>query len=296
VQEALERSLAELVLGPEVDVRSRSSLLAWLSARGVEAGDAAAIADNEIERLLVYRRLVRGTLREALRRAIPRSLARLGEHFDVYFDRFLSVRGPQTHYLRDVTGELLAFMSEAVEGDGRVPPYWLDLARHEALHIEVAATPVRRSTAEPGALDLDAGLAFSESVRLAHYEYAVHTLPEDVNDRQAPAREPTYILAYRDSDHDVRYLALTALAAAVLERLCAGQSLRQSLTAAAAEKAVMLDETTLDATATLLADLAERGVIVGPRSRAGSAPADNPATLDSAGGSPSPVPQLTRHD
>jgi hypothetical protein len=280
VQEALERSLGELVFGPAIDVSDRTAVLAWLGEQGVSASDASAIAETELPHLLVYRRLVRGTLREALRRAIPRSLARLGEHFDPYFDRFLRDRGPQTHYLRDVTFELLDFMSQSTAEDPCVPSYWLDLARHEALHIEVAATPVRRATAEPAALELDAGLAFSESVRLVHYAHAVHTLPDDLNDRQAPAREPTYMLAYRDADHDVRYLALTELAAAVLERLRRGSSLRQSLTEAAAEKAVPLDESTLDATAALLADLAERGVILGPRAADGSAHTDNPATLD----------------
>jgi hypothetical protein len=273
MQQALEPLLAELVLGPERSFSDRAALLAWLRERGVATEDAEALADVELPRLLVYRRLVRGTLRAALERAIPRALERLGEDFEPYFDRFLSAVGPRTHYLRDVTGELIDFIAESArEG---LPAYWIDLARHEALHIEVAALPSMQVPSEPCALALDAGLQFSESVRLAHYDYAVHELPDALDDRSEPRRERTHILAYRDAEHDVRYLALSELAADVIQRLLAGKSLADSLR----EAAPALTEATLNATASLLADLSERGVIVAPRA-IGSALAQSPARLD----------------
>ncbi|MGC4091246.1 MAG: putative DNA-binding domain-containing protein [Polyangiaceae bacterium] len=263
MQEALEATLAELVLGPALDSSDRGSLLAWLGERGVTADDARAIVETELPRLLTYRRLVRGTLREAVSRAIPRSLARAGSAFDAHFNRFLRERGPRTHYLRDVTDELLDFVDATAKTDRSLPAYWLDLARHEALHIEVAAAPALTHTTEATALDLDAGLAFSESVRLAHYEYAVHALPADVDDRSEPLHEPTHILAYRDAEHDVRYLELSALAAGVVERLLAGRCLRDSLLDAATSLGYALDASVLDASAALLSDLSERGVITG---------------------------------
>ncbi|MFZ5896762.1 MAG: putative DNA-binding domain-containing protein [Myxococcota bacterium] len=285
MQRALESCLADLVFGPTLD--ASGSLQAWLTAHDVEPEDAHAI-EAELEQLLVYRELIRGTLRAALERAIPRSMSRLGTHFDVFFDRFLNERGPRTHYLRDVTGELLEFVA-SLPSDPRVPGYWLDLARHEALHIEVAATPVTKPTRAGAELALEAGLDFSESVRLVRYDYAVHALPHDVADRSEPACEPTHILAYRDADHDVRYLRLSEFAAAVLRRLHAGQALGDSLRGAAAEIRCDLDASTLEAVAALLADLSERGVITGACAARlpGSADANNPATLGPAGDGPS---------
>lgn len=282
---ALEALLAEIVLGPELDLAQPAALFARLEALGVSDSDARALVETELPRLLTYRRLVRGTLRAALERAIPRSLARLGANFEPVFDRFLAEHGPRSHYLRDVTRELLDFISQ---NGAELPSYWLDLARHEALHIEVAALPSMRAPAEACALSLDSGLAFSESVRLVHYDYAVHELPEDLADQSEPRHERTHILAYRDAEHDVRYLALSALAADVLERLLAGKSLGQSLAEAAPE----LDAVTLDATASLLADLAERGVIVGPRA-IGSVLVESPATLDPTADSPRPLTSET---
>ena len=66
-------------------------------------------------------------------------MARLGPLFDEWFDRFLAERGPRSHYLRDVTTELLDFLAPLAESDPRFPPWALDLARHEALDIVVGS-------------------------------------------------------------------------------------------------------------------------------------------------------------
>lgn len=291
MQPALEELLAELVLGAELPPTEPRRLVAWLEQRGVSSPDAQAIAETELTGLLTYRELVRQTLRGAVERAIPRSMARLGDTFDVFFERFLAEQGPRTNYLRDVTRELLGF----IDGSDRagLPGYWLDLARHESLHIEVAAAPAATRGRPGAALDLEAGLGFSESVRLCQYDYAVHELPDDLADRTLPVREPTHILAYRDAEHDVRYLALSAFAATLLRGLLAGKSLGESLLGASREHGVPLDEANLNATAALLANLSDRGVLTGPCA-IGSARADDPANLGTGRAAvphPSPEPR-----
>jgi hypothetical protein len=296
MQPALEAALAELVLGPKLDPRDAGQVRAWLERHQIPAGDQQAILDTELERLLVYRELVQSTLKGALLRAIPRSMARLGSVFDEYFARFLNERGPKTHYLRDVAGELLDYMSERVGSDARVPDYWLDLARHEALHIEIAATPVRAQRAPAAALDLESGLGFSESVRLMRYAFAVHTLDDDPASRSEPSRTKTDILAYRDREHDVRYLELTPFATAILQRLLAGNSLKYSLIAAADELQVSLDDATLSATAALLADLAERGVVTVPIAATRDSSDHDPDRATLAAEVTPPHPPSTKHD
>src|SRR4051812_800787 len=93
MQSAFEAAVSALVHGPAVDVRDADAFLARYDFRD----DDRAALRAEFERLLVYRRLVRGTLREAIELAIPRTLARLGALFDEYFERFLAERGPRTH-------------------------------------------------------------------------------------------------------------------------------------------------------------------------------------------------------
>lgn len=261
MQQALESVFAELVLGP---ARSQQDLLALCQKHAVDAADTAALAES-FERLSVYRELVRGNLREALQLAIPRSIARLGALFDEYFDRFLAEQAPRTHYLRDITPELLAFCAPLWEKDPRVLSYLHDLALHESLHIEVSALPSLPRGHVPAALSLEQGVELSVALRLVQYRHAVHELSADEADRAAPIQRAVSLLAYRSPEHEVRYLELTPLARGIVERLLLGDSLANAVEISASAAGSPLTEAVLAGAAQLLADLAERGVVRGPR-------------------------------
>jgi len=256
----IEGLFGELLLGPAPS----PELLAKLCQKHeISATDAAALRES-YERLAVYRELVRGNLREALTLSIPRSMARLGPLFDEYFDRFLQERAPRTHYLRDVTPELLEFCAPLWASDARVPGYLYDLALHESLHIEVSALPTLPRGHQVAPLRLEQGVDFGAALRHVSYRHAVHELPEDEQDRSVPDERQVKLLVYRSPEHEVRYLELTPLASGIVERLLAGESLGTAVTSAAATAATPLSEAVLEGAARLLADLAERGVIRGP--------------------------------
>lgn len=260
---ALETAMARLALGEEVEDEPRA-IARWLDSAGVHPEDRAAILDQGIGRLSVYRRLVRGNVQGAIELAIPRSICRMGnDTFESYVARWLQAAGPRTHYLRDVTREFLDYCAEHWHGDPEIPDYVLDLARHEALRIEVASEAPRQADQEPGELELDRPLRFTEATRLVRYSHAVHQLNEDQADDRPPERRPVALLVYRSPTHDVRYLELTPLAAQILERLLAGISLQQALLEGCSALGVPLTQEVLDGTARVLADLAERGALLG---------------------------------
>jgi hypothetical protein len=274
MQQALERAIGELVLGAELDLGNPEVMSAWLSRHGVSEADAAAFRAADLRRLLVYRQLVQHTLRSTVDLAMPRSIARLGPVFDEYFARFLVERGPRTHYLRDVTYELIDWSEPQMRKDARVAPYLPDLMRHEALRIEIGALPAAKGGQALGALELDQGVAFIEASRVVRYGFAVHELPDDVADdaesaAQAmaePKAEPTALFVYRSPEHEVRYLQLSPLAAAILDHLHGrGATLREAMTEASASLGFALSEQVLQGAAQLLADLAERGALLGSR-------------------------------
>lgn len=255
----VEALMAELVHGPELD---RARLAELCQKHAIDAADAEALGES-LPRLGVYRELVRGTLKHALGLSIPRSMARLGPLFDEYFDRFLAERGPATHYLRDVTQELLGFCAPLWAEDPRVPGYVYELALHESLHIEVSALPALPRGHVPSPLALDRGVELTRALRLVRYAHAVHELPEAEHDRSPPPARDVSLLVYRSPDHEVRYLELTPLARGIVERLLAGAELGAAVRAAAAAEGSALGESVLAGAAKLLADLADRGVVRG---------------------------------
>jgi hypothetical protein len=261
MQQALEGVFADLLLGP---APTRADLDKLSAQHGVSEPDAAALSES-FERLLVYRELVRGNLREAIQLSIPRSMARLGGLFDEYFDRFLSERAPRSHYLRDVTPELLEFCLLLWRGDPRVPAYLPDLALHESLHIEVSALATLPRGHVAAALALEQGVELGAALRLVRYRHAVHELPADESDRSEPAVRDVTLLVYRSPEHEVRYLELTPLAGGIVDRLLGGHTLERAVRDAAIAERAELTEAVLAGAAALLADLAERGVVWGPR-------------------------------
>ena len=271
MQEALESALAELTLGPELSEGDAVGIAAWLLRHGVREPDARALT-RDFSRLLVYRKLVRGNLREALRATLPRTLARLDAGFEPYFAEFLRVSPPVTHYLRDLPAHFLSFALERWASDPSVPAYLGDLARHEALQVEVASLLALPKDHVPAELSLDQGVEFIAAVRLVEYAWAVHRLPDDESSRKLPERSRTSLLVYRSPEHEVRYLELGPFAQALLASLLNERlSLQRSLQSAAERVGTPLNDELLMRAARLLADLAERGALLG-KSAQSSAP------------------------
>lgn len=263
MQAAIESALAELTLGAEIAASDSSAIQAWLLRHQVPADDADALT-RDFPRLLLYRRLVRGNLRDALRATLPRTLGRLGASFDADFDEFLRLAPPTSHYLRDLTPRFLSFTKSRWAESPHIPAYLPDLAQHEALQVEVASLPARPQEHVSAELSVNEQVEFIDAVRLVHYAWAVHRLPEDEASTEPAEAGPVSLLVYRSPEHEVRYLELGPFAAALLGGLLTERLvLRAALTQAAKQVSLPLDDEQLIRAARLLAELAERGALLG---------------------------------
>ncbi|HVK65521.1 MAG TPA: putative DNA-binding domain-containing protein [Polyangium sp.] len=227
----------------------------------VAATFAAVVQGPPTEtRLGVYRSLVRRGIVGAVRAQMPRTAAALGARFEATVDLWLDEALPRSPYLRDAAAELVGWAGARWATEPAVPPWIPDLARHEVARFEVAAAA---STGEPSGLllALDRAVVFGGAARVVRYTWAVHRLPEDTSGE--PQEEPTALLLYRDGAHEVRCLVLSPLAAAILTRLLEGARLGEAVTAACAALGEPLGEAVLRGTSEVLADLGERGVVLG---------------------------------
>jgi uncharacterized protein (UPF0276 family) len=264
VQAALQSFIAGEETSPlaEADADARAS---YFVQAGADPADAEALASHRPQRLAVYRQLVHNGVRGAVRGFLPRTRARRGAAaFEGDLSRWFARSGPRAQVLRHVPSEFVEWAAPQWAAASDVPPWLADLARHELLEADVEATlggpagPV--VSPEPA---VDRPLVFDRSACLARYEYAIHELPESVVGEVAPRAAATVLLAYRDAQHDARYLALALFAAAWVGRALAGAALGEAVVAGAADVGLAVDDDTLVRVGTLLADLAARGVVHG---------------------------------
>jgi hypothetical protein len=245
--------------------------------RAIAEACLADVSDAPLApRLALYRRLVRNNLTGVTEKMLPRTRARLNEReafFDASFGEFLANRGPRTHYLRDVPHEFLAWAEaswSALIRAGKLPRWALDLARHELAEYAIAAAPDARTQLPQAPVQdiaLDRPIFFAEPVRVVRYAFAVHELLEDPADRTEPAARAVALLVYRDAANDVEQLELSPLGAALTERLLAGSSLGEAVTAACAALGLRRTEAIVGDVSALLANLADRGVVLGACAR-----------------------------
>lgn len=261
---ALENAWAELLLAPGLDTPSLQDVERIYRRHHVAALDFEAVATQDLERLWVYRRLVRGNFRSTLELTLTRTLARLGQIFDEYFDRYLAHRASQTHLLREIADEFLQYSEDQWKTDPRIPGYLWDLAQLEAAQLRIAASPNDPIPTPREALDLSRGVQFTRAMTLLRLSYAVHLLPDSAQDNSLPVPGETTLLLYRNADYEVKALALTPLAATLIEELQGGAALGASLTRTVENPKQLTELPLLEGTASLLADLASRGVVLGP--------------------------------
>jgi uncharacterized protein len=172
--------------------------------------------------------------------------------------------GPKTPHMRDVPSEFLAFAAPRWRKDDRLPAWIADYAELELYEFTIGVAP--RPAPPPPLADVapDRALVFGDPRALVRLGWAVHEVPQD-DLLATPEKRATTILVYRDAEHRTRFLDLTPLAALILERLFTGSPLAKAMVDACEAGKHPLDDTVLAGAARLLADLGERGVLLGAR-------------------------------
>ena len=184
-----------------------------------------------------------------------------------------------------LTGDLRAYLAqhgvaeddaEAILASPRRLGLYRRLVRHNVVNVVgqmLERTRERLDAHVAGAFDESvAGFMAQQGPRTPHLRdvpseflaWAVHEQPAD-DPKAAPQERATHLLVYRDAAHATRTLDLTPLASAILERLFEGRPLAKAMVEACEATGHALDNDVLGGAARLLADLGERGVLLGAR-------------------------------
>jgi hypothetical protein len=262
--ERLHALIADACFG-DSEAALSGDLGAYLAKHGIEGEDAEALLASP-RRLGLYRQLVRHNVVNVVGTMLERTRARLDAHVPGEFDRsvdgFLASQGPRTPHLRDVPSELLSWAAPRWRADARIPAWLPDHAELELVDFTIGVAPRPPEPPPLAEVTADRSLVFGDPRIIVHLEWAVH---ESREVDEQPAKRPVHLLVYRDAQHAVRYLELTPLASSILELLFAGRPLAKAMVEACASSGHPMDDAVLGGAARLLADLGERGVLLGAR-------------------------------
>ncbi len=247
-------------------------LRGYLARLELDAEDAEAILAAP-RRLGLYRKLIRHNVEQVTRAMLERTRARLEARragsFEDALAAFLEEVGPQTPHLRDVPSEFLAYAAPRWAGDASLPAWIAPYAELELVEFTIGVAPRPAAPSPLADVSADRPLVFAEPHVLLRSAWALHEASSD--DLAAePAKRDVALLVYRDAEHRTRFLELTPLAAAILERLLAGAPLGAAMVEACQVTGDVLGQDVLAGAAHLLADLGERGVLLGAREVSGS--------------------------
>jgi len=259
--DALTAALCEA----DAPARLRRDLGGFFGEFGVAAEEAAAIVAGGEGRLLMYRQMVQGRVRAVIPEFIPQTAARLGSaRYAADLKEFWAEGGSRSVDLLDVA---IAFVDAAAPRwlvDPELPEHLPELARYELALCQVRTSVKGGEAASGAALALDRPLRFDGACRLLRGRYAVHRCGLESGDAGEPAPQATSLLIYRDRALlRARTLELTERAAEVVVRLVAGEAVEAALRGGAAAAGAALDDEMLAAMAGLLAELSERGIVLG---------------------------------
>jgi hypothetical protein len=265
---ALQRMMQRMVTIDDAPDSIRAAQARRFAEHELDPRDAEALSTTDYRKLFVYRKLVRGTFIECVRLEIPLTAARLGERYQREVHAFCSAELPRSPILRDAAYELVAWALPRWRNDSELPPWLGDLARFELFDFDVHCA--ERNDVEPTTEELPADLPvlFDGSCRLGRFDWAVHDLPDDPDDRSEPRADATGILSYRDTHNDVRRLTLTPLATRIFELLLIDREpLANAVRLGCEREGRTLDASVIEGISSILADLAERGALRGADGR-----------------------------
>ena len=224
-------------------------------------------AGVEDRRMKIYRDLFFNNIRSLLAGNFP-VLRKLydDEGWSELVRDFYATHRCRTPLFPEVAREFLRYLQDergAVDAD---PPFLLELAHYE--WIELALELDERSAdgidADPDGDLLDGAPVLTPLMHVLSYRFPVHEIGPDCRPDEAP-ETATHLLVYRNRDDDVKFMKLNDVSRLLLGYLLenGGAGGRKLLERIAEAIGHPDPDKVVSAGADLLADLKERGVILG---------------------------------
>jgi hypothetical protein len=242
-----------------VDLQRRVAAVC-LGAEPAEA-ELAQLGDPRIWSL--YRRLVRGRLRDEHKRAFKRTHALLGrEAFEALLAHHLALDPPRTRFFYGIPAELARSGVPYLRAHAELPAHAADLLAYEAALWTVSDLP-DLVEGELDEVSFERVPLLAPALRLLALAHAVH----EKDEAEAESARPTHLCIYRrPQDRRSRTWVVNGVTFDLLTRCALGtETLTDSVKAVCLARKLIVDEKFMDGLGTVLASAIERGVLLGSR-------------------------------
>ncbi|MCZ6828934.1 MAG: putative DNA-binding domain-containing protein [Gammaproteobacteria bacterium] len=173
----------------------------------------------ESRRMKIYNDLIYNNIEGFISGGFPitRSLYR-DEDWHRLVRSFISQHRSESPYFLEISQEFINFVMQEYQPSPVDPPFLLELVHYEWVELAL-------DVAEDEFPELEPGLAADPLVNVPvisplawslAYQYPVHTLGPGTEPDSPPA-EPTYLVVYRNRAEEVKFLAINAATARLLE-------------------------------------------------------------------------------
>jgi uncharacterized protein len=173
-------------------------------------------AGVEPRRLKIYQELIYNTIEGFISNGFPvlRSLYSDGP-WHALVRQFIDGHRCHTPYFLEISQEFLRFLMERHRPDEQDPPFIAELAHYEWVELALSVAEDDVPAPGPDRDPLTARPRLSPLAWVLAYRYPVHRIGVDF--RPSEPGDPVYLVVYRDRDDEVRFMALNAATARLLE-------------------------------------------------------------------------------
>ncbi len=163
------------------------------------------------KRMAVYQEIVFNNLFQAVSACYPVAQKVVGKRkWQTLIKEFFKNHAANSPFFKDIPAEFLAFLTKNEPENGlNLPEYFLSLCHYEWVELALTAQEnddllnVSKKTNPADFLDFTP--IFISEMFLLNYDYAVHQISE----RNKPkAKQPTYLLVYRNTEFNVKFVVL----------------------------------------------------------------------------------------
>ena len=217
------------------------------------------------KRMAIYTEIVYNNIESTLSACFPVTKSLLSARkWQALVRSFMADYRATTPIFREISLQFLQHLAAAGTTKLKLPEFLPSLMHYEWVELALSVLDVTVEADTPQDI-LHAPLSLNPALHLLQYAYPVHQISVDFQPKK-PAKMPTFLLVFRSKNHQIQFIELNPMTFQLVSILKSAQLTgEQVLQKLATENPQIAPEIVLQFGAQTLAELSDKGVILGAK-------------------------------